>query len=127
MIHASQITLDDIRLYAYHGVMEQERRVGGWYTLSLVVDYPFEEALHSDNVADTANYAVMYDIVKSEMAVPSNLLEHVAGRIARRLMEVFPRMERVSVRLKKDNPPMSANCSGAGVLLCLTNDKTSAK
>lgn len=127
MIVTSQISLNDVRLYAYHGVMEQERKVGGWYTLSVVIDYPFEDALDSDDVADTLNYAEALDVVKREMEVPSNLLEHVAGRIARQLIHAFPNIEKVSVRLTKDNPPMSSNCSGASVLLCVTNDKTSTR
>lgn len=127
MMTTTQISLDNVRLYAYHGVMEQERRVGGWYTLTVVIDYPFLTALDSDNVADTLNYAEVLDIVKQEMAVPSNLIEHVAGRICRRLIAVYNNINKVSVRLTKDNPPMSANCDGASVLLCVTNDKTSTK
>lgn len=127
MIESAQISLDNVRLYAYHGVMEQERRVGAWYTLSVVIDYPFEKALDSDDVADTLNYAQVFEIVKTEMSVPSNLLEHVAGRIARHLLSAYININKVSVRITKDNPPISANCDGASVLLCVTNDKTSVK
>lgn len=118
-----QILLNSIRLYAYHGVMEQERRVGGWYEVSLRVDYPFAKALDTDDVADTLNYASVLEVVKEEMAIPSNLIEHVAGRIGKSLFEKFPLISEISIHLTKENPPMGSDTKGASVLLCFKNDK----
>ena len=119
-IAASKIYLDDMHFYAYHGVMEQERLVGGEYSVSLAVEADLTEAVHTDDVADTVNYAALYEIVKSEMAVPSKLLEHVAGRIGRRAMETFERITMLTVRVTKLNPPMGADCKGASVELIMT-------
>ena len=69
----------------------------------------------SDCVDDTVNYAVITDIVRQEMAVPSALLEYVAGRIAEKLFQTFPGIEKVWVEVRKENPPMGADCKGAGV------------
>ena len=80
-LEKSTIEINDVRLYAFHGVLEQERQVGGEYSVSICVDYNIEQATLSDNVNDTLNYALLLDIIKREMAIPSNLLEHVAGRI----------------------------------------------
>ena len=55
---------------------------------------------------DTVNYARIYDIVKAEMEIPSDLLEHVAGRIQRAIVAEFPEFERFSVRVSKRNPPV---------------------
>ena len=119
-IAASKIYLDDMHFYAYHGVMEQERLVGGEYSVSLAVEADLTEAVHTDDVADTVNYAALYEIVKSEMAVSSKLLEHVAGRIGRRAMETFERITTLTVRVTKLNPPMGADCKGASVELIMT-------
>ena len=119
-IAASKIYLDDMRFYAYHGVMEQERTVGGEYSVSLTVEADLTEAVRTDDVADTINYAALYEIVKSEMAVPSKLLEHVAGRIGRRAMETFERITSLTIQVTKVNPPMGADCKGASVELKLT-------
>ena len=119
-IAASKIYLDDMRFYAYHGVMEQERLVGGEYSVSLAVEADLMEAVRTDDVADTVNYAALYEIVKSEMAVSSKLLEHVAGRIGRRAMEKFERITMLTVRVTKLNPPMGADCKGASVELIMT-------
>ena len=69
----------------------------------------------TDNVADTLDYGAVYRAVRDEMDRPSHLLEHVAGRILRRLFADFPCIESVDLELTKDNPPMGADCLGAGI------------
>ncbi len=120
----SRIFLNDIRLYAYHGVMPQERTVGGWYTVSVAVDYDFSKALETDDVADTLDYSKVLEIVKAEMNIPSNLIEHVAGRIGKALFRSFCAVSAAEIKIIKDNPPMGSDTAGAGVLLSVKNDKT---
>ena len=112
---SSTIFLDGVRLYAFHGVEEQERRVGGWFTVSVRAQYDISRAMETDSVSDTLSYADVFQIVKREMAQPSQLLEHVAGRMARAIISEFPDVETVKVTVIKQNPPMGANCDGAGV------------
>ena len=71
----------------------------------------------SDDVADTLDYAAVYRLVNSEMAVPSQLLEHVAGRIVQALLRQFPVISSIDLWLTKLTPPMGADCDGAGVEL----------
>lgn len=117
-ITQGSIRLQDMRFYAYHGVMEQERRVGGEYLVSLQVEADLSGAVMSDAVADTVNYAELYDVVRQEMAQPSQLLEHVAGRIGQRVLDEFPQVTALTVRVTKCNPPMGADCKGASVEIC---------
>ena len=49
---------------------------------------------------------LIYDIVKKEMAKPSNLLEHVAGRIVKAIAAEFPQLVRFSVTVSKRRPPV---------------------
>ena len=116
-ITQSSIRLHDMRFYAYHGVMEQERRVGGEYLVSLQVETDLSRAVNSDSVADTINYAQLYDVVRHEMAEPSQLLEHVAGRIGQRVLDRFPQVTALTVSVTKCNPPMGADSKGASVEL----------
>ena len=114
-ITQSSILLHDMRFYAYHGVMEQERRVGDEYLVSLSVEADLSHAVISDSVDDTVNYAALYEVVAREMAQPSQLLEHVAGRIGSRVLEAFPLVEALNIRITKCNPPMGADSKGASV------------
>lgn len=118
------IYLREVRFHANHGVMPQERAVGADFTVDLKVGFPFGDAMKSDDVEDTLNYAELYEIVKQEMALPSKLLEHVAGRIADAVIKEFPKVTSIDLCVTKVNPPMGADCKGAGVEIHLINDKT---
>lgn len=114
------ITLHRILMHAYHGVLPQERVVGNDYEVTIHLGGDFSKAVKTDDVADAVNYADVFNVVKEQMAVPSNLLEHVAGRIARALMERFELLESVEVAVKKLNPPMGADCDGAEAIIKIT-------
>lgn len=113
----SYIILQNVRLYGRHGVMEQEQKTGAMFTISLRVAYSVEKAMKSDEVTDTLSYADVYEILREEFLIPSRLLEHVAYRIAQRLAEEHVEVGEVQVKIIKDNPPMGADCDGAGIEL----------
>ncbi|MBR1546163.1 MAG: dihydroneopterin aldolase [Prevotella sp.] len=123
-VESGYVFLKDVRFHAFHGVMPQERTVGADFLVSLRIGYDLSKAMVSDHVEDTLNYAEVYQLVRQEMEQPSALLEHVAGRIVRTLLERFPMVTSVDLQLMKQNPPMGADCKGAGVELHLINDKT---
>ena len=121
---SSKIYLRNVRFHAFHGVLPQEGIVGNDYLVNLVLDYDFSSAMKTDDLQETLNYAEVYQKVREEMAVPSKLLEHVAGRIAHRLFSDFPEIQKLQLSIAKVNPPMGADSDGAGVEVVLTNDKT---
>lgn len=123
-VNSSYICLDNLRFHAYHGVMPQERMVGNDYNVSLRIRYDISQAMVSDKVEDTLNYAEVFQLVSQEMAVPSSLIERVAGRIGDRLFRRFPTIEKIELKIMKINPPMGADCEGAGVEVHLINNKT---
>lgn len=114
-----KVFVKNIRLHAFHGVLQQERVTGNDYLVSVSVTCSLGNAMKSDSVEDTINYAAVYELVKEEMDVPSNLVEHVAGRIAQRVLDRFSLADDVTVEVVKVNPPMGAACDGAGVELSL--------
>ena len=109
------VILRNVRFHAFHGVLPQERQVGSNFLLTLRVGYPLDKAMESDKVEDTLNYASLYTLAKREMDIPSQLLEHVAGRIAKAIINAFPAVTSVDLELTKQNPPMGADCDGAAV------------
>ena len=118
------IRLEKLRFRALHGVLPQERQVGGDFTVTLRIGYPWQAAMDSDAVADTLDYAAVYRLVQREMVLPSQLLEHVAGRITKALLRDFPQITSIDLWLTKTCPPMGADSEGAGVELHLINDKS---
>ena len=102
-------------VYGFHGVLPQERVVGAYYIINIGIDTDFSCAMETDELSGTISYADVYDIIRAEMAVPSRLLEHVAGRICHSLFQRFPVARGVHIEILKENPPMGADCRGAGV------------
>ena len=113
----SYIHINGIRLHALHGVLPQEQLTGNDYIINIRIGYDISKAFDTDDVADTLNYAEVYNIVKAEMQTPSKLIEHVAGRIANRLMNEYAKISSIVLHITKCNPPMGADCQGAGVEL----------
>lgn len=105
----TSIKLERMRFYAYHGVMVQERKVGNDFEVTLEVCYPFEKALYSDNLEDTLDYSKLYDIVAREMSVPSQLLEHVAGRIISAIKKEIPTVKSGELLISKLHPPFKCD------------------
>lgn len=117
------ILLKDVRFYARHGVDPQETAVGAVFTVNLKIKTDFTQALKTDELAGTLNYAEVFNRVKEEMAHPSLLLEHAGGRILNRLFTDFPNIEQIELELLKQNPPMGADCTGAGILLTVGREE----
>lgn len=113
------IYLRDIRIFAYHGVMPQEHVVGDWYTVNLQLTVHNESATVTDRLTDTVDYSKVFDVVKREMLIPSKLMEHVCGRIARAILRQFSLVDAVRITIIKQNPPIGAECGGCGVELTL--------
>jgi len=113
----SYILLENIVFYAYHGVFPQERAVGNVYIINLKIEVDLSKAGDTDRLEDTISYADVYDIVKQEMARPSNLLEHVAKRIITRLRAEYSLISGLEIKLSKRNPPIGGQLDYASVVL----------
>jgi dihydroneopterin aldolase len=109
------IHLKGLQLYAYHGVLPQERQTGSYFYINLSIKTDFSQASQTDNLEGTISYADIFEAVKSEMNTPSSLLEHVCERISKRLFNDFPTIEEINIELNKENPPMGACVKSVGI------------
>ena len=120
----TKIKLDTMKFYAYHGVLPQERTVGNHFTVTLTLFVPLCRAMITDDLDDTLNYAAVYEVVKREMEIPSNLIEHVGGRIMRALKTAFPQITGIDLELSKLNPPIAGEITSASIVLSETFENT---
>lgn len=111
------ILLENIEIYAYHGVFEQENRVGNHFVINVKITVDVAEACLTDDIGDTLNYGQIYDIIKKEMDIPSRLLEHAGGRIVRQLKAHFPQVEKIELKISKKNPPVGGQVGAASIVL----------
>ena len=89
-ITQSSIELHHLTFHAHHGVLPEERLLGNTFTVDLTLEADINEAIATDQLSGTINYAEAYEVVKREMNIPSQLLEHVCGRIGTALLHHFP-------------------------------------
>ena len=113
----TSIKLTDMQFYAYHGVMTQETKIGNNYIVNIYLTANLLRACETDNVDDTVSYAVIFDLVKTEMKQPSKLLEHVAMRIYKSIKREFTQITALEVRLAKNNPPISGDVKSAEIII----------
>jgi len=116
------IELEKMRFWAYHGCLECEKKKGNLFLVDFRGELDLSKAAENDNLKDTVNYADIYNVVKSEMDVPSDLLEHVAGRIIKAIRERFPEFARFSVRVSKHRPPVGGTVEWSRVTLTFNNE-----
>ena len=111
------ININGIKVYAYHGCMEEEAVIGGNYIVDVKVETDFEEAALKDDLTKTVDYVKVNEIVRREMAIRSKLIEAVGKRIIDGLINEIPRIQSVEVMLTKINPPVKGGVEKVSVVL----------
>lgn len=114
-----RIAINDMRFYAHHGCFTQERVIGTHFRVDLTFTTDTLKAEITDNIEDTVSYLDVYQVVKSEMQTPSNLLEHVARRVGVAVLKKFPSVESVAVKVSKLNPPLGGQIESVSVELSM--------
>lgn len=112
-----EISLNNLRFYANHGVLEEETKLGNEFIVDLSVkllciEYPFPDELRS-----TVSYADLYEIVVEEMKQPRKLLENVAYSIVSRIREKYKQVNGGFIRIEKVRPPIPGMIGSASVRL----------
>nr|WP_247672583.1 dihydroneopterin aldolase [Aquimarina sp. MMG016] len=103
------VKLKNIKVYAYHGCLVEEKKIGSDYRVDLKVKADLTTSAETDKLADTVDYVHLNFIVKEEMAIRSKLLEHVAERILVRILKEIPMVEKATIDVSKINPPIGGN------------------
>lgn len=106
-----------MKFHAYHGVLPQEKIIGGSFLVNLLMEADLTNATKTDNVEDTINYGDVYDLIKEEMHTPSQLLEHIAGRIYKKLIEEYPEIKSLEISVSKLNPPVNGEMDMAEIVI----------
>lgn len=104
------IELKELYFFSFHGMYEEERKVGAEFIVDLVVKYVVSKNIIS-KISETINYEELYEIVKTEMSKPRNLLETIAQTTAEKIHLAFPQSKEIEIRIEKKNPPIN-NFSG---------------
>jgi len=103
------IKIKNIRVYAYHGCLVEEGKIGSDYRVDISVKADLSKSAQTDDLSDTVDYVILNKIVREEMAIRSKLLEEVAKRIVDRILNEIVLINKVDVAVSKLNPPIGGN------------------
>lgn len=112
-----KVEVNRLKIYAYHGVGEQERTIGNEFEVSVSLTYPSLRVAESDTVRLAINYADVIHIITEQMARPSALLENVAWRIRQAIVARYPEINQGRVKVAKLTPPLPCSLSEAAAII----------
>jgi 7,8-dihydroneopterin aldolase/epimerase/oxygenase len=99
--------------YGYHGVLTEEQNVGGKFEADVDIYTDFNTAATKDSLRETINYHDVYKLLY-HLALEEKhyLIETLAAKVADKLLMSFPKIQKVAVRIRKNNPPLGgvADC-----------------
>ena len=111
------IKVTNIKLYAFHGCLDEEAAIGSPYRIDVSVKADLKKSAKTDDLSDTVDYVHLNKIVKEEMAIRSKLLEEVANRILNRFFKEIPMVQKATVGVSKINPPIGGNVEEVVIVL----------
>jgi dihydroneopterin aldolase len=115
------VALHGAEFFAKHGYYPEEQVLGCKFAVDISVDFLPLEDLNKDHLSNTVNYEQLYDITFREMQHPRKLIETLAQAIIDEVKKQYPYIEKVTVTIKKLNPPMKGKVANSSV--SITYDK----
>ena len=101
------ITIANLRFFGRHGVLPEEQMLGGRFGLDLILDYDATHAAESDDLHHAVDYArISLSVEKIVRGKSVKLIEALAAQIVDDLLQMYPRLDAVTVRLRKYHLPM---------------------
>jgi len=103
------IKVENIRIFAYHGCLKEETKIGSDYRVDLEVKADLQTSAVTDKLGDTVDYVFLNKVIKEEMEIASHLLETVAKRILNRIFNEDKLVKKATVWVSKLNPPIGGD------------------
>ena len=101
------ITVEGIRVFAYHGHLPEEAILGGHFIVNVWVTADTSEVGKTDDLNDTVDYVRIIEIVKEQMAIRSDMIEVPVKRIVEAILPLT-KVQKVKVEVEKIQPPIDA-------------------
>lgn len=113
-----KIIIENLTVFANHGVMEEERALGQKFIISAAIEADLHKAGVTDDLNDTLNYAEICSRITEYTAQnPCRLLEAAAEQLADVILEEYPAAESLTLTIKKPWAPIGLPVDSAGVCI----------
>ncbi len=104
-----KIYIKGLEIFAYHGVNPEEKQNGQRFLLDITLQADLKEAMATDNLEHTVNYAAVRKCITAAFTAGSfDLIEHAASVVADAVLAQFAKVQKIKVLLKKPEAPMNA-------------------
>ncbi len=101
------IRIKKATFYGYHGVLSEEQSVGGKFEADVDIYTDFSKAVEIDSLNQTVDYEKVYKFMyQLALGQKYYLIEALAAKIADELLKKFPQIQKIAVRVRKNNPPL---------------------
>ena len=99
------IELRGLEFFSFHGLYEEEKKVGGEFVVDVVAKFPDEDHKLT-SIDETVNYAALFEIIKKEMDQPRELLETIAQSMAEKIYAKYAVIKEIEIRIEKKQAPI---------------------
>ena len=108
------ITVEGIRIFAYHGHLPEEAVLGGHFIVNVWLTTDTSQVEKTDDLNDTVDYVKIIEIVKEQMAIQAKMIEVPARKIVDAILSL-DKVKKVKVEVEKVLPPVDASFSKISV------------
>ncbi|MDP4265852.1 MAG: dihydroneopterin aldolase [Bacteroidota bacterium] len=109
------ISIENMEFYSYHGCFKEEKIIGNKFIVSIDMETDFNKSALEDDINLTVNYQTVYEIIKREMDIKSNIIENVAKRIINSIFDEFKMIKYINLVVSKLNPPIGGKIEKVSV------------
>lgn len=115
-MRVDKIIIEELEIYAYHGVAAEEKALGQMFAVSVEVSADLEAAINNDDLSCTINYSrLCADVERALLSRKYNLIEAAAMAVIKEIFGKYPAAASVRVLLKKPWAPMGRHLKYAAV------------
>lgn len=103
-----KIVIKDLEIFAYHGVLPEEKRQGQTFIVTVELFLDLHDAGASDDLSETVNYADVCDTISRVMTEEKyNLIEAAAESMAGTILLEYEKVKNVHIMLCKPEAPIN--------------------
>jgi len=118
-----KILMKAMRFQSHSGVLEEEKKNGQTFVVSVTLYVPDIKAFSTDKLSDTIDYSQIYTIVKDTVEnLQCDLIEYMAGEIMRNVMRAEKTIEKITVKIEKPLAPIDGDFESMGVEMTRTRN-----
>ncbi|WP_342433828.1 dihydroneopterin aldolase [Neobacillus sp. FSL H8-0543] len=111
-----KIYVNKMEFYGYHGVFPEETRLGQRFIIDLTAQVDLKKAGETDELEHSVNYGEIFRVCKEVVeGAPFKLVEAVAEKIAKEILQQFSLVSETTVKVIKPDPPIPGHYQSVAV------------